>query len=264
MKGIVLAGGSGTRLYPVTKGVNKHLLPVYDKPMIHYPISVLKNAGITDILVITTDELRDIKAFNDLLGDGSDFNLKIRYAVQSEPNGIAEAFIIANDCGFLGNHEPCTLILGDNVFHSYDLKEYMSNDVFDAVIGDTATIYTYDVSDPERYGVIQYDDNDKPIGIVEKPKEFVSSSAVVGLYIYPRGVVSKARSLTPSARDELEITDLNNLYFKDDKMRVQTLGFNSLWLDTGTHDSLIDASILVRTIQTRSNTVIGDIYGLER
>lgn len=244
MKGIVLAGGSGTRLYPITQGVSKQLLPIYDKPMVYYPISVLMLAGISEILIITTPE--DIAAFKRLLGDGSRFGIHLSYAIQNQPNGIAEAFIIAED--FL-NNEPCCLVLGDNIYFGQSFSTQLCRAVKHS--NQAATIFCYQVSDPERFGVVDFDDQYNALSIEEKPKKPKSSWAVTGLYFYDKHVVEFAKSLKPSARGELEISDLNECYLKAGRLKVEILGRGFAWLDTGTHDSLIEASQFVHTIENR-------------
>lgn len=254
MKGIVLAGGAGTRLHPVTKSVNKHLLPVYNKPMIYYPISTLKRAGITDVMIITTPD--DMDAFYKLLGTGEEFGMNFFYETQDTPKGIADAFNIADE--WIGD-EAVTLILGDNIFYSSFLDNEFSEIIMETEVGGVANIFAYKVADPERYGVIRYDDAHRPLDIIEKPTQYVSDWAVVGLYCYPKGVARVVEPLTPSPRGELEITDLNNLYFDAGLMMVNYMRSETTWLDTGTHDSLIEASMFVKTIQDRTNIKIGDI-----
>lgn len=245
MKGIVLAGGSGTRLYPITKGVSKQLLPVYDKPMVYYPISVLMQAGIRDILVITTPE--DSGAFRRLLGDGSDFGVHFSYAQQPRPDGLAQAFIIGAD--FIGSDDVC-LVLGDNIFHGVGFKPLLDNAVHRADEG-CASVFGYWVSDPQRYGVAEFDAQGKCLSIEEKPLAPRSNYAVVGLYFYPNDVVSVARGVKPSARGELEITTVNQHYLGEGRLHVQTLERGFAWLDTGTHESLSEASNYIETIEKR-------------
>ena len=246
MKGIILAGGSGTRLYPLTKVTSKQLLPIFDKPMVYYPLSVLMLAGIRDILIITTPE--DNISFKRLLGDGSDYGIKLQYAVQEEPNGIAEAFIIGEE--FIGNDCAC-LALGDNIFHGVGFTEKLHNAVKDAEDNNKATVFGYWVADPERYGVAEFDKEGNCISIEEKPLFPKSNYAVVGLYFYPSKVVEVAKGITPSARGELEITTVNQRFLKNKELKVQTLGRGFAWLDTGTHESLSEASTYIETIEKR-------------
>ncbi|MBU4305507.1 MAG: glucose-1-phosphate thymidylyltransferase RfbA [Candidatus Omnitrophica bacterium] len=251
MKGIILAGGKATRLYPITKGVCKQLLPIYDKPMIYYPLSVLMLAGIKDILIISTADA--IPQFQSLFGDGSDFGIKVSYAVQEKPRGIAEAFIIGES--FIAG-ENAALILGDNIFFGSGLAEELKKAMSQK---EGACVFGYYVNDPQRYGVINFDENHNVLGIQEKPKVTKSHWAVTGLYFYDREVVSIAKEILPSKRGELEITDVNNVYLKNNKLKVRLLGQGYAWLDTGTYDSLIDASMFIKTIEDRQGLKIGCI-----
>ena len=246
MKGIVLAGGAGTRLYPITKGVSKQLLPIYDKPMVYYPISVLMLAGIRDILIISTPE--DLPAFRRLLGDGSDYGVHFSYAEQPRPEGLAQAFLIGKD--FIGDDSVC-LVLGDNIFYGMSFTQTLRQAVEDAEERNEATVFGYWVSDPERYGVAEFAPDGRCISIEEKPKEPKSNYAVVGLYFYPNSVIEVAEGVRPSARGELEITSVNQEFLRREQLLVQTLGRGFAWLDTGTHDSLSEASTFVEVIEKR-------------
>lgn len=246
MKGIVLAGGSGTRLYPITKGVSKQLLPIYDKPMVYYPISVLMLAGIRDILIISTPE--DISGFRRLLGDGSDLGVTFRYAEQPRPEGLAQAFLIGRE--FIGDDSVC-LVLGDNIFYGQSFGKMLAEAVNTVEKEQKATVFGYYVSDPERYGVAEFDVNGNVLSIEEKPKKPKSNYAVVGLYFYPNAVVDIAARIKPSARGELEITTVNQVFLNQNELKVQVLGRGFAWLDTGTHDSLSEASTFIEVIEKR-------------
>lgn len=247
MKGIVLAGGSGTRLYPITKGISKQLLPIFDKPMVYYPISALMLAGIRDILIISTPQ--DLPGFQRLLGDGSDYGVNFSYAEQPSPDGLAQAFIIGEE--FIGDDCTC-LVLGDNIFQGAGFNSLLKNAVIDAEQNNKATVFGYWVSDPERYGVAEFDKNGNCISIEEKPKEPKSNYAVVGLYFYPNKVVNIAKNIKPSARGELEITSVNQAFLNDGELKVQVFDRGFAWLDTGTHDSLAEASTYIEVLEKRT------------
>ena len=248
MKGIILAGGSGTRLYPLTKVTSKQLLPVYDKPMIYYPLSVLMNAGIRDILIISTPQ--DTPRFHELLGDGRPFGVHLSYAVQLSPDGLAQAFLIGEE--FIGG-EPVAMVLGDNIFAGHGLKKRLKAAVNNAESGRGATIFGYYVDDPERFGIVEFDASGRAVSIEEKPAQPKSNYCVTGLYFYDNRVVEYAKGLRPSARGELEITDLNRIYLKNDELNVELLGQGFTWLDTGTHESLVDATNFVKTVETHQH-----------
>ena len=254
MKGIILAGGSGTRLYPITKGISKQTLPVYDKPMIYYPLSVLMIAGITEILVITTPD--DQENFKRLLGNGADIGLQIKYKVQPSPDGLAQAFILGKD--FIGDNDVC-LVLGDNIFYGHGLKKTLATGVATAKEENKATVFGYRVADPERYGVAEFDQNGNAISLEEKPKDPKSNYAVTGMYFYPNDVVKKATLIKPSTRGELEITTVNQLYLDEKRLKVQLLGRGYAWLDTGTHESLLEASQFIETIEKRQGLKVACI-----
>lgn len=251
MKGIILAGGSGTRLYPLTKVTSKQLLPIYDKPMIYYPLSVLMNAGIRDILIISTPQ--DTPRFKELLGDGHQFGIELSYAVQPSPDGLAQAFIIGAD--FIGD-DPVAMVLGDNIFAGHGLKKRLKQAVANAETGKGATVFGYYVDDPERFGIVEFDKNGHAISIEEKPEHPKSNYCVTGLYFYDNRVVEYAKNLKPSARGELEITDLNRIYLEAGDLNVELLGQGFTWLDTGTHESLVEATNFVMTVENHQHRKI--------
>lgn len=254
MKGIVLAGGAGTRLYPVTKAMSKQMLPLYNKPMIYYPVSILMLAGIRDILIISTPT--DLPNFKNLFGDGSDYGVNFSYAEQPKPEGLAQSFLIANECGFLREDESCALILGDNIFHSAGFSESLNLAIKTATTSSIATVFGYYVKDPERYGVAEIDKDGNCLLIEEKPQHPKSNICVTGLYFYPEDVVKKAKQVKPSARGELEITTLNQMYLEDKRLRVDVMQRGSAWFDTGTFDSLSEAGNYVETIEKRQGLKI--------
>ncbi len=257
MKGIVLAGGSGTRLYPITKGISKQLIPIFDKPMVYYPISVLMLAGIRDILIISTPQ--DLPGFKRLLGDGSDYGVHFEYAEQPSPDGLAQAFIIGEE--FIGNDSAC-LVLGDNIFNGNGFTKLLKAAVLAAEQNNKATVFGYWVSDPERYGVAEFDKDGNCLSIEEKPVKPKSNYAVVGLYFYPNKVVEVAKNIKPSARGELEITTVNQEFLKEGNLKVQTLGRGFAWLDTGTHDSLAEASTYIEVIEKRQGLKVACLEGI--
>jgi len=254
MKGIILAGGSGTRLYPITKGVSKQLVPIYDKPMIYYPLSVLMLAGITEVLIITTPE--DQSSFQRLLGDGSEIGLSFEYIVQPSPDGLAQAFILGEE--FLGDDDTC-LVLGDNIYYGHDLSKTLANALSNAKEHSKATVFGYHVNDPERYGVAEFDSDGNVISIEEKPKQPKSNYAITGLYFYPNDVIKKAKAVTPSERGELEITTVNQMYLSENRLKLETMGRGYAWLDTGTHESLLEASAFIETIEKRQGLKVACI-----
>ncbi len=254
MKGIILAGGSGTRLYPITKGVSKQLVPIYDKPMIYYPLSVLMLAGIREVLIISTPH--DLPRFEDLLGDGSSIGMKFSYVVQPNPDGLAQAFILGEE--FIGDSDVC-LVLGDNIFYGHGLTDLLAKSVKSAKGEDKATVFGYYVKDPERYGVAEFDKEGNVTSIEEKPKNPKSNYAVIGLYFYPNDVVKKAKNVQPSDRGELEITTLNQDYLVESRLKVELMGRGYAWLDTGTHESLLEASNFIQTIENRQGLKVACI-----
>lgn len=254
MKGIILAGGSGTRLYPITKGVSKQLVPIYDKPMIYYPLSVLMLAGITEVLIISTP--KDLPRFEELLGDGSEIGMKFSYVVQPSPDGLAQAFTLGKE--FIGESDVC-LVLGDNIFYGHGLTNLLAKSVKNAKEENCATVFGYYVSDPERYGVAEFNENGTVTSLEEKPTNPKSNYAVVGLYFYPNDVVKKAKDVKPSHRGELEITTLNQEYLNENRLKVELMGRGYAWLDTGTHESLLEASQFIQTIEKRQSLKVACI-----
>ena len=254
MKGIILAGGSGTPLYPLTKGVSKQLMPIYDKPMIYYPLSVLMLSGIQEVLIISTPE--DLPRFEQLLGDGSDIGMKFEYIVQPSPDGLAQAFILGKD--FIGDDDAC-LILGDNIYYGHGMTDMLSNAVSNAKDKNMATVFGYHVHDPERYGVVDFDATGKALSIEEKPESPKSNYAVTGLYFYPNDVVKKATEVVPSDRGELEITTVNQMYLSEERLTVELMGRGYAWLDTGTHESLLEASTFIEIIERRQGLKVACI-----
>jgi len=254
MKGVILAGGSGTRLYPLTKGVSKQLMPIYDKPMIYYPLSVLMLSGIQEVLIISTPE--DLPRFEQLLGDGSDIGMKFDYIVQPSPDGLAQAFILGKS--FIGDDDAC-LILGDNIYYGHGMTDMLSNALLNAKDKNIATVFGYHVHDPQRYGVVDFDATGKALSIEEKPDNPKSNYAVTGLYFYPNDVVTKAAEVTPSDRGELEITTVNQMYLDEDRLSVEVMGRGYAWLDTGTHESLLEASTFIETIERRQGLKVACI-----
>ena len=254
MKGLILAGGSGTRLYPLTKGISKQLMPIYDKPMIYYPLSILMLSGIQEVLIISTPE--DLPRFEQLLGDGDNIGMKFEYIVQSSPDGIAQAFVLGKD--FIDDDDAC-LILGDNIYYGHGISGLLSNAVMNAKDKNMATIFGYHVQDPERYGVVDFDNAGKALSIEEKPDKPKSNYVVTGLYFYPNDVVKKAVEIVPSDRGELEITTVNQMYLNEERLTVELLGRGFAWLDTGTHESLLEASTFIETIERRQGLKVACI-----
>jgi glucose-1-phosphate thymidylyltransferase len=254
MKGIILAGGSGVRLYPLTKVVSKQLLPIYDKPMIYYPLSILMLSGIQEVLIISTPE--DLPRFEQLLGDGGNIGMKFEYITQPSPDGIAQAFVLGKD--FIGDDDAC-LILGDNIYYGQGISAMLSNAVMNAKDKNTATVFGYHVQDPERYGVVDFDNNGKALSIEEKPNKPKSNYVVTGLYFYPNDVVKKAAEIVPSDRGELEITTVNQMYLNEERLTVELMGRGFAWLDTGTHESLLEASTFIETIERRQGLKVACI-----
>ena len=254
MKGIILAGGSGTRLYPITRGVSKQLVPIYDKPMVYYPLSVLMLAGIKDVLIITT--LEDQTSFKRLLGDGCEIGMTFSYVVQPSPDGLAQAFILGEE--FIGDENVC-LVLGDNIYHGHDLTSLLARAIANAQTENKATVFGYHVNDPERYGVAEFDKQGNVIGIEEKPSHPKSNYAVTGMYFYPNDVIKKAKNITPSHRGELEITSVNQAYLSEQRLKVELMGRGYAWLDTGTHESLLEAAQFIETIEKRQGLKVACI-----
>jgi len=254
MKGIILAGGSGVRLYPLTKVVSKQLLPIYDKPMIYYPLSILMLSGIQEVLIISTP--KDLPRFEQLLGDGDNIGMKFEYITQPSPDGIAQAFVLGKD--FIGDDDAC-LILGDNIYYGQGISAMLSNAVMNAKDKNTATVFGYHVQDPERYGVVDFDNNGKALSIEEKPNKPKSNYVVTGLYFYPNDVVKKAAEIVPSDRGELEITTVNQMYLNEERLTVELMGRGFAWLDTGTHESLLEASTFIETIERRQGLKVACI-----